>query len=62
MEIKASFNINLLDNSYSIKKISIDNQSNDQIQNLIKYYNKNNINVLKRIELKKLFNNVVSKL
>ena len=61
-EIKVAFNINLSDNSYSIERISIDNESNDQIQNLIKYYNKNNFNVLKRIEIKNLFNEVVSRL
>ena len=61
-EIEISFKINLLDNSYSIEKISIDNQSNDQINNIIKYYNKNNFNILKRIEIKNLFNEVVSNL
>ena len=61
-EIKVSFKINLLNNSYYIEKISIDNMSNDQIQNIIKYYNKNNFNILKRIEIKKLFNEVFSKL
>ena len=61
-EIKVSFKINLLDNSYSLEKISIDNQSNDQIQNVIKYYNKNNFNIFKRIEIKNLFNEIVSNL
>ena len=61
-EIKLSFKINLLDNSYSFEKISIDNQSNDQIQNVIKYYNKNNFNIFKRIEIKNLFNEIVSNL
>ena len=61
-EIKVSFKINLLDNSYFFEKISIDNQSNDQIQNVIKYYNKNNFNIFKRIEIKNLFNEIVSNL
>ena len=61
-EIKVSFKINLLDNSYSFEKVSIDNQSNDQIQNVIKYYNKNNFNIIKRIEIKNLFNEIVSNL
>ena len=61
-EIKISFKINLLDNSYFIEKISIDNMSNDRIQNIIKYYNKNNFNILKRFEMKNLFNEVVSNL
>ena len=61
-EIKVSFRINLLDNSYSFEKISIDNQSNDKIQNVIKYYNKNNFNIFKRIEIKNLFNEIVSNL
>ena len=61
-EIRVSFKINLLDNSYSLKEISIDNQSNDQIQNVIKYYNKNNLNIFKRIEIKNLFNEIVSNL
>ena len=58
-EIKVLFKINLLDNSYSLEKISIDNESNDQIENLIKYYNKNNFNIIKRIEIKNLFNEIV---
>jgi len=61
-EIKVSFKINLFDNSYLIEKISIDNMSNDQIQNITKYYNKNNFNILKRIEIKNLFNEVISNL
>ena len=61
-EIKVSFKINLLDNSYSLEKISIDNESYDQIENLIKYYNKNNFNIIKRIEIKNLFNEIVSNL
>ena len=61
-EIKVLFKINLLNNSYFIEKISIDNISNDQIQNIIKYYNKNNFDILKRIEIKNLFNEVVSNL
>ena len=61
-EIKVSFKINLLDNSYSFEKVSIDNQSNDQIQNVIKYVNKNNFNILKRVEIKNLFNEIVSNL
>ena len=61
-EIKVSFKINLLENSYSLEKISIDNQSNDQIQDIIKYYNKNNLNIFKRVEIKNLFNDVVSNL
>ena len=61
-EIKVSFKINLLDNSYSFEKVSIDNQSNDQIQNVIKYFNKNNFNILKRVEIKNLFNEIVSNL
>ena len=61
-EIKVSFKINLFDNSYSLEKINIDNQSNDQIQNVIKFYNKNNLNIFKRIEIKNLFNEIVSNL
>ena len=61
-EIKVSFKINLLDNSYFLEKISIDNVSNDQIQNLIKDYNKNNFKIIRRIEIKNLFNEIVSKL
>ena len=61
-EIKVSFRIDLLDNSYSLEKVSIDNQSNDQIQNAIKYYNKKNLNIFKRIEIKNLFNEIVSNL
>ena len=61
-KIKVSFKINLLDNSYSFEQISIDNESNDQIQNLIKYYNKNNFKIIKRIEIKNLFNKIVSNL
>ena len=61
-EIKVSFRINLLDNSYYLEKVSIDNQSNDKIQNVIKYYNKNNFNIFKRIEIKNLFNEIVSNL
>ena len=61
-EIKVSFKINFLDNSYSFEKISIDNQSNDKIQNVIKYYNKNNFNIFKRVEIKNLFNEIVSNL
>ena len=61
-EIKVSFKINLLDNSYSIERISVDNVSNDQIENLIKYYNKNNFKILKRIEIKNLFNEIITNL
>ena len=61
-EIKVSFKINLLDNSYFIERITIDNESNDQVENLIKYYNKNNFNIIKRIEIKNLFNEIVTNL
>ena len=61
-EIKVLFRIDLLNNSYSFEKISIDNRSNDKIQNIIKYYNKNNFNVFKRVEIKNLFNEIVSNL
>ena len=61
-EIKLTFKVNLFDNLYSIENLMIDNKSNDQINNLIKYYNKNNFKVLKRIEIKNLFNEVVSNL
>ena len=43
-EIKLTFKVNLFDNLYSIENLMIDNKSNDQINNLIKYYNKNNFN------------------
>ena len=61
-EIKVLFRIDLLNNSYTFEKISIDNRSNDKIQNVIKYYNKNNFNVFKRVEIKNLFNEIVSNL
>ena len=61
-EIKVLFKIDLSDNSYFIERISIDNETNDQIQNLIKHYNKNNFKFLRRIEIKNFFNDVISKL
>ena len=61
-EIKVLFKIDLSDNSYFIERISIDNETNDQIQNLIKHYNKNNFKFLKRIEIKNFFNDVISNL
>ena len=61
-EIKISFKINLLDNSYSFEKITVDGETNDQIQSLIKYYNRNNFKIIRRIEIKNLFNEIVSNL
>ena len=61
-EIKVLFKINLFDYSYNIESIKINNKTNDQIQNVIKYYNKNNFKLLRRIELKNFFNEVVSNL
>ena len=61
-EIKVLFKIDLSDNSYFIERISIDNETNDQIQNLIKHYNKNNFKFFRRIEIKKFFNDVISNL
>ena len=61
-EIKVLFKIDLSDHSYFIERILIDNETNDQIQNLIKYYNKSNFKFLRRIEIKNFFNDVISKL
>jgi len=61
-EINLSLKINLHDNSYLIEKISIDNETNDKIQNIINYYNKNKVENLRRIEIKNLFNEIISNL
>ena len=61
-KIQLSFKFDFFDNSYSIKKINIDNKTNDQIQNVINDYNKNKINKLRRIEIKNFFNEIISNL
>ena len=59
-EINLSFEVDFTNNSYFIHKIYIDNKTNNQIENLIDYHNKNNFKSLGRIEIKNFFNEIVS--
>lgn len=59
-EINLSFEVDFTNNSYFIHKIYIDNKTNNQIENLIDYHNKNNFKSLRRIEIKNFFNEIVS--
>ena len=60
--IYLSFKYDFNNQKIKYDELLIDGKSNDKIEDLLKSYNKNNVLLINRIEIRKFFNSVISTL